>query len=163
MGYWISSTVDPAARSDDGPASPTSPAHSASKGAVEIPAPQAAARATPQGPLAAKSEAAKPAVSHDFNHIGGELARRLASLLAFLKPASGTDTHADRQGLSLCRTGLCWGSRLVLENLRVLEARFSFCSSSSFLQMKLQTWLIGGEQWILSRPQGCVRYFFGQL
>ena len=28
-------------------------------------------------------------ICHDFNHIGGELARRLASLFAFLKPASG--------------------------------------------------------------------------
>ena len=36
------------------------------------------------------------------------------------------------------------GSKLVPENLRVLEARFSFCGPSSFLQMKLQTWLIGG-------------------
>ena len=35
-------------------------------------------------------------ICHDFNHIGGELDRRLASLFAFLKPASGTDTHADR-------------------------------------------------------------------
>ena len=30
------------------------------------------------------------------------------------------------------------GSKLAAENLRVLEARFSFCSPSSFLQMKLQ-------------------------
>ena len=53
--------VDPAARSDDSPASPTSPAHPGSKGAVEAPAPQATARPTPQGPLAVKSKAAKPA------------------------------------------------------------------------------------------------------
>ena len=41
-------------------------------------------------------------ICYDFNHIGGELARRLALLFAFLKPASSTDTHADRLGLSLC-------------------------------------------------------------
>ena len=54
-------------------------------------------------------------ICHDFNHIGGELARRLASLFAFLKPAPGTDTQADRLGLSaMCRTGLLALRSLVL-------------------------------------------------
>ena len=34
--------------------------------------------------------------------------RRLASLFAFLKPASSTDTHADRPGLLLCAEPAYW-------------------------------------------------------
>ena len=49
--------------------------------------------------------------------------------------------HPCQNGVAVATAG---GSKLVPENLKVLEARFSFCSPSSFLQMKLQTWLIGG-------------------
>ena len=61
------------------------------------------------------------------------------------------EVYAEENAFAIC-PDMRWppwlhtagGSKLVPENLRVLEARFSFCGPSSFLQMKLQTWLIGG-------------------
>ena len=42
-------------------------------------------------------------IVYDFNNIGGELARRLASLFAFLKPDPNAGTQADTLGTSaLC-------------------------------------------------------------
>ena len=40
----------------------------------------------------------------DFNNIGGDLARRLASLFAFLKPDPNAGTQADTLGLALLLT-----------------------------------------------------------
>ena len=40
-------------------------------------------------------------ICHDFDNICGEMAKRLASLFAFLQPASADATHSDPMGLSL--------------------------------------------------------------
>ena len=40
-------------------------------------------------------------ICHDFDNICGEMAKRLASLFAFLKPASSGTKHSDPMGLSL--------------------------------------------------------------
>ena len=47
-------------------------------------------------------------ITYDFNNIGGELARRLASLFEFLKPDSSADTHADKLGLALYADPAYW-------------------------------------------------------
>ena len=47
-------------------------------------------------------------ICYDFNNIGGELARWLEPLFAFLKPDSSTDTHADPLGLSLYADPAYW-------------------------------------------------------
>ena len=47
-------------------------------------------------------------IVHDFNNIGGDLARRLASLFAFLKPDPSAGTQADTLGLALYADPACW-------------------------------------------------------
>ena len=47
-------------------------------------------------------------ITYDFNNIGGELARRLASLFEFLKPDSSAGTHADKLGLALYADPAYW-------------------------------------------------------
>ena len=47
-------------------------------------------------------------ICHDFDNICGEMARRPASLFAFLKPASNATKHADPMGLSLYADPAYW-------------------------------------------------------
>ena len=47
-------------------------------------------------------------IVYDFNNIGGELARRLASLFAFLKPDTSAGTQADTLGLALYAEPAYW-------------------------------------------------------
>ena len=47
-------------------------------------------------------------IVYDFNNIGGELARRLASLFAFLKPDPNAGTQADTLGLALYADPAYW-------------------------------------------------------
>ena len=47
-------------------------------------------------------------IVNDFNNIGGDLARRLASLFAFLKPDPSAGTQADTLGLALYADPAYW-------------------------------------------------------
>ena len=47
-------------------------------------------------------------IVYDFNNIGGELARGLASLFAFLKPDPSAGTQADTLGLALYADPAYW-------------------------------------------------------
>ena len=75
-------------------------------------------------------------ICNDFNHIGGELARRLASLFAFLKPASGTDTHADRLGLSLYAEPAYWLYGLLSFCAKACESKIEEANGAPVLRAK---------------------------
>ena len=73
---------------------------------------------------------------NDFNHIGGELARRLASLFAFLKPAPGTDTQADRLGLSLYAEPAYWLYGLLSFCAKACESKIEEANGAPVLRAK---------------------------
>ena len=75
-------------------------------------------------------------ICHDFNHIGGELARRLASLFAFLKPASGTDTQEDRLGLSLYAEPAYWLYGLLSFCAKACESKIEEAQGAPVLRAK---------------------------
>ena len=60
-------------------------------------------------------------IVHDFNNIGGDLARRLASLFAFLKPDPSWHASGHTGACTLCRPGLLaiWTLILLRQGLRV--------------------------------------------
>ena len=75
-------------------------------------------------------------ISYNFNHIGGELARRLASLFAFLKPASSTDTRADRLGLSLYAEPAYWLYGLLFFCAKACESKIEEANGAPVLRAK---------------------------
>ena len=62
-------------------------------------------------------------ICYDFNNICGELARRLASLFAFLKPELNTDMQADPMGLSLHADPAYWLYGLLSFCAKACEAK----------------------------------------
>ena len=62
-------------------------------------------------------------ICYDFNNICGELARRLASLFAFLKPELHTDMQADPMGLSLYADPAYWLYGLLSFCAKACEAK----------------------------------------
>ena len=62
-------------------------------------------------------------IIHDFNNIGGELARRLASLFAFLRPAAGAETQEDKLGLALYADPAYWLYGLLSFCAKACEAK----------------------------------------
>ena len=75
-------------------------------------------------------------ICNDFNHIGGELARRLASLFPFLKPAPGTDTQADRLGLSLYAEPAYWLYGLLSFCAKACESKIEEANGAPVLRAK---------------------------
>ena len=75
-------------------------------------------------------------ICYDFNHIGGELARRLAWLFAFLKPALSTDTHADRLGLSLYAEPAYWLYGLLSFCAKACESKIEEANGAPVLRAK---------------------------
>ena len=75
-------------------------------------------------------------ICYDFNHIGGELARRLASLFAFLKPASSTDANADRLGLSLYAEPAYWLYGLLSFCAKACESKIEEANGAPVLRAK---------------------------
>ena len=75
-------------------------------------------------------------ICYDFNRIGGELARRLASLFAFLKPAACTDTNADRLGLSLYAEPAYWLYGLLSFCAKACESKIEDANGAPVLRAK---------------------------
>ena len=74
-------------------------------------------------------------ICNDFNLVG-ELARRLASLFAFLKPAPGTDTQADRLGLSLYAEPAYWLYGLLSFCAKACESKIEEANGAPVLRAK---------------------------
>ena len=62
--------------------------------------------------------------------------RRLASLFAFLKPASSTDTHADRPGLLLCAEPAYWLYGLLSFCAKACESKIEEANGAPVLRAK---------------------------
>ena len=74
-------------------------------------------------------------IIHDFNNIGGELARRLASLFAFLRPA-GAETQEDKLGLALYADPAYWLYGLLSLCAKACEAKIDEANGTPLQRAK---------------------------
>ena len=75
-------------------------------------------------------------ICHDFDKICGEMAKRLASLFAFLKPASTGTTHSDPMGLSLYADPGYWLYGLLSFCAKACESKTAEANGAPALRTK---------------------------
>ena len=75
-------------------------------------------------------------ICHDFNNIGGELARRLASLFGFLEPDPSTDTQTDPLELSLYADPAYWLYGLLSFCAKACEFKIEEANGTPILRAK---------------------------
>ena len=75
-------------------------------------------------------------ICYDFNNICGEMARRLASLFAFLKSEPNAAMHADPMGLSLCADPAYWLYGLLSFCAKACESKIAEANGTPVLGAK---------------------------
>ena len=75
-------------------------------------------------------------IVYDFNNIGGELARRLASLFAFLKPDPSAGTQADTLGLALYADPAYWLYGLLSYCAKACESKIEEANGDPSMESK---------------------------